>query len=220
MNPATGQPWNPVNPHVQPAAEQPVTSDPDRAAEGSLAAETTLFRLLVMALLIGALVVFYVLIPARLSSGVTSSLLSQARHYAKSQVAQTWRCQDSLEHSRTKAGHPGYRSPSLAYVRWVGKKWHHRGALCYHKLHHPPHLADWLCIHSHEGAWNDNTGNGYYGGLQLNMEEMQTFSPHLLKRKGTANNWSDYEQIWGGERDRQVRGWSPWPQTARMCGLL
>jgi hypothetical protein len=23
-----------------------------------------------------------------------------------------------------------------------------------------------LCLHSHEGAWNSNTGNGYYGGLQ------------------------------------------------------
>ena len=22
-----------------------------------------------------------------------------------------------------------------------------------------------MCIHSHEGSWNANTGNGYYGGL-------------------------------------------------------
>lgn len=24
-----------------------------------------------------------------------------------------------------------------------------------------------MCIHSHEGAWNDNTGNGYFGGMQF-----------------------------------------------------
>lgn len=24
-----------------------------------------------------------------------------------------------------------------------------------------------VCIHNHEGAWNDNTGNTYFGGLQF-----------------------------------------------------
>src|SRR6059058_153130 len=28
-----------------------------------------------------------------------------------------------------------------------------------------PHRAGWLCIHSREGAWTSNTGNGFYGGL-------------------------------------------------------
>ena len=27
----------------------------------------------------------------------------------------------------------------------------------------------WRCIHEHEGAWNANTGNGYYGGLQMTL---------------------------------------------------
>lgn len=29
------------------------------------------------------------------------------------------------------------------------------------------HYSGWLCIHSREGAWNANTGNGYLGGLQM-----------------------------------------------------
>ena len=37
-------------------------------------------------------------------------------------------------------------------------------------LHAP---AWWLpqavCVHEHEGAWNDNTGNGYYGGMQFTL---------------------------------------------------
>lgn len=28
-------------------------------------------------------------------------------------------------------------------------------------------LAQAVCIHEHEGAWNDNTGNTYFGGLQF-----------------------------------------------------
>ncbi len=33
------------------------------------------------------------------------------------------------------------------------------------------HAHEWwlrqaICIHQHEGAWNDNTGNSYFGGLQ------------------------------------------------------
>jgi hypothetical protein len=31
----------------------------------------------------------------------------------------------------------------------------------------PGHLAGWLCIHAREGAWDAQTGNGYYGGLQM-----------------------------------------------------
>jgi len=31
------------------------------------------------------------------------------------------------------------------------------------------HRAGWLCIHKGEGAWDANTGNGYYGGLQAHL---------------------------------------------------
>ena len=34
-----------------------------------------------------------------------------------------------------------------------------------------------MCIHSHEGAWDANTGNGYYGGLQADMEFMSAYAP-------------------------------------------
>jgi len=27
-------------------------------------------------------------------------------------------------------------------------------------------LRDALCLHHYEGAWHNNTGNGYFGGLQ------------------------------------------------------
>lgn len=33
----------------------------------------------------------------------------------------------------------------------------------------PPHHALWMCIHGHEGRWDDpnSGGNGHYGGLQM-----------------------------------------------------
>jgi len=84
----------------------------------------------------------------------------------------------------------------------------------------PPHLGQFLCIHRYEGAWNANTGNGYYGGLQMNMDFMRGYGPELLDGKGTANRWTPLEQIWVAERAVPRRGFNPWPQTARMCGLL
>ena len=38
--------------------------------------------------------------------------------------------------------------------------------------------------------------------------------------EGTANNWTPMEQMWVAERAYSSgRGFGPWPNTARMCGL-
>jgi hypothetical protein len=43
----------------------------------------------------------------------------------------------------------------------------------------------------------------------------------LLTRKGTADNWTPLEQMWVAERAfRSGRGFYPWPNTARYCGLI
>ena len=85
----------------------------------------------------------------------------------------------------------------------------------------PPNYYAWLCIHSHEGAWNANTGNGYFGGLQMDWSFMSSYGSSLLRSKGPAHNWTPLEQMWVAERAyRSGRGFYPWPNTARMCGLL
>ena len=86
--------------------------------------------------------------------------------------------------------------------------------------HAPPHKAQWLCIHRYEGRWNANTGNGYYGGLQADLDFQRTYAPWLLRHKGTADHWTPHEQMWMAERAWRTRGFWPWPTTARMCGLL
>jgi hypothetical protein len=85
---------------------------------------------------------------------------------------------------------------------------------------HPPHLRAWWCIHRYEGSWSDR-GSPYYGGLQMDLGFQRTYGRALLARKGTANNWTPLEQMWVAERALQAgRGFWPWPNSARWCGLL
>jgi hypothetical protein len=78
-----------------------------------------------------------------------------------------------------------------------------------------------LCIHRGEGGWNAYTGNGYYGGLQMDLSFQRSYGGYLLRLKGTANSWSPYEQMWVAERAfKSGRGFHPWPNTARACGLI
>jgi hypothetical protein len=84
----------------------------------------------------------------------------------------------------------------------------------------PPHKRQWLCIHRFEGAWND-PNPPYYGGLQMNLGFQRTYGGGLLSRKGTADHWTPLEQMWAAERaHRSGRGFYPWPNTARYCGLI
>ncbi len=85
---------------------------------------------------------------------------------------------------------------------------------------HPPHEQAWRCIHHFEGAWNDPNGP-YYGGLQMDLGFQRTYGRGLLQRKGTADHWTPLEQMWVAERaHRAGRGFYPWPNTARYCGLI
>lgn len=104
--------------------------------------------------------------------------------------------------------------------------WQRRSALTLARVaRHPPHLAAWLCIQTHETAapfpgWRTNSGNGYYGGLQFDRSFEQTYGAWLYLVKGTADHWTPLEQIWTAEYAlAQGRGFGPWPLSARDCGL-
>jgi len=133
----------------------------------------------------------------------------------------TWRWQRLMKVRRTPASRRAERSLSLAYQRWVLTYWKQQARKARRKAMNPPRKAAWLCIQRHEGAWNANTGNGYYGGLQMDLTFQRTYGPELLRRKGTADRWKPIEQIWVAERAyRSGRGFYPWPNTARYCGLI
>jgi hypothetical protein len=79
-----------------------------------------------------------------------------------------------------------------------------------------------LCIHSYEaGAWNANTGNGYFGGLQMDRSFMSSYGADYLRAWGTADRWPPALQIATAIRAYlDGRGFYPWPTSARLCGLI
>jgi len=110
--------------------------------------------------------------------------------------------------------------PSLRYAEWVRALWQGRARRARARALHPPHRREFLCIHRFEGSWTDD-GAPYYGGLQMDVAFMRTYGRKLLRRKGTANHWTPLEQIWVAERAYgSGRGFYPWPNTARDCGLI
>jgi Transglycosylase-like domain len=80
--------------------------------------------------------------------------------------------------------------------------------------------AKWECIHEHEGAWDSNTGNGYYGGLQMDIDFQLAHGRQFYERWGTADKWPVWAQLAAAEDAYRTRGFGPWPNTAAACGLL
>jgi hypothetical protein len=144
-----------------------------------------------------------------------ATILRQIDGYRRS----TWRWQRvmSARPTPTSRSH-GVRS--LAYRRWVLNLWRRRARRAHRKAHHPPHRAALVCIHRYEGSWHEG-GAPYYGGLQMDVAFQRTYAPELFRRKGTADRWTPLEQIWAAERAlRAGRSYWPWPNSARLCGLV
>lgn len=108
---------------------------------------------------------------------------------------------------------------SLTRLHQLERRWRHRAHEAWRRATHPPYLRGWLCIHRYEGSWGDS-GGPYWGGLQMDLSFQQTYGGWLLRHKGTADHWSALEQIWVAVRASHSRGFSPWPNTARYCGLM
>jgi hypothetical protein len=133
---------------------------------------------------------------------------------------ETWRWERLMRKPLSHTSHSAERSNEAELRRWVLRMWRHKAALRKRQARHPPRLGAWLCIHRFEGPWTDPNAP-YYGGLQMDLQFQRTYAPELLRSKGTADKWSAIEQIWVAERAHSSgRGFTPWPNTARYCGLL
>lgn len=76
-----------------------------------------------------------------------------------------------------------------------------------------------LCIHGYEGGWGAATGNGYYGGLQMDSSFMRSHGGEYLRAFGPANRWPRSVQIAVAIDAWTTRGFGPWPNTRHECGL-
>lgn len=154
-----------------------------------------------------------------------SRKLTRGSRYLMSRINRhrraTWRWQEVMGKPRTPSSFSAKKARSKDYRQWVLRLWKKRHAQVRRRAQNPPNKWAWLCLNRYEGAWTANTGNGYYGGLQMDLSFQRAYGAHLLRRKGTANNWTPLEQMWVAERAlRAGRGFYPWPNAARMCGLI
>jgi hypothetical protein len=147
------------------------------------------------------------------SIDVDRAVLRRYRAVLRSYRARTWRWQATMGRPLTRrAVHPA----NLRTLRF----WQRAARRAYVAYVHPPHRRAWLCIHRYEGSWQDS-GDPYWGGLQMDRGFMEGYAPHHLLRRGWADNWSPLEQMWVAERAyRTGRGYYAWPNTARVCGLI
>ena len=144
-----------------------------------------------------------------------TSLLVQIRDHR----TQTWNWQRVMGRSTTP---DRFRERTASPVRQVAIRdlWKRRANVARRTARRPPHYAAWLCIHRHEGSWEDPDAP-YYGGLQMDISFQEAYGGSLLRRKGTAEKWTPLEQMWVAEKAlRAGRGFDSWPNAAASCGLL
>jgi Transglycosylase-like domain len=143
----------------------------------------------------------------------------------KAHRAATWRWQKLMGTRLTPSQLSVRHARNVRYLDRLEDLWRARAHRARRRAARPPHMAAWLCIHQYERhaghGWATQTGNGYYGGLQMDLGFQRRYGGDLLRRKGTADRWTRLEQMWVAERaHRAGRGFWPWPHTARACGLL
>jgi hypothetical protein len=131
----------------------------------------------------------------------------------------TWRWEQLMGAHKTPTEGRVLAEMSISDVQRAVVLWKRRAAAARRLAERPPHMAQFLCIHRCEGRWTES-GAPYYGGLQMDLGFQRTYAPQLLRTKGTADHWTPLEQIWTAEKAAKSRGFYPWPNTARYCGLL
>jgi hypothetical protein len=131
----------------------------------------------------------------------------------------TWHWESLMGVRRTPTEGRVLAEMRVEHVKAAVTLWKRRAEAAHRKAERPPHLRQFLCIHHYEGSWTDS-GSPYYGGLQMDLGFQATYGRRLLQTKGTADHWTPLEQIWVAERAARSRGFYPWPNTARFCGLI
>jgi hypothetical protein len=67
------------------------------------------------------------------------------------------------------------------------------------------------------GRWHINTGNGYYGGLQISRSTWRGFGGGRFA--SLPHRATKAEQIKVAERIKRSQGWGAWPACSARIGL-
>lgn len=160
-----------------------------------------------------------VLTAALVAAGVTGTTEAQAHRlsgHPSTLRGQLKLAKMQLKHD-TLAGDHHWIARDRAYVKFLQRKLAPKRYLA--------SAQSWLvnaflCIHRYEGAWNDY-GDPYWGGLQMDRSFMYHYGGWAIRKfGGFANVWPPGVQIAVAiTAYNSGRGFGPWPNTARMCGL-
>ena len=157
------------------------------------------------------------------AKSVKRSGRTAALHYLERRLQrferETWYWQRLTGSPRTDTAGRTLSAMAIDDLERTVRAWQRRDLKAHRVAQHPPHMNEWMCIHHYEGAWND-VGGPYWGGLQMSLTFQRRYGGWIYRAKGTADHWTPLEQIWTAERARQSRGFWPWPNTARICGLI
>jgi len=83
----------------------------------------------------------------------------------------------------------------------------------------PRHYRAWLRIAHCESTsrWRINTGNGYYGGLQISPGTWRAFGG--LRYARLPHRTTKIKQMRVAEKILRGQGWGAWPHCSRVAGL-
>jgi hypothetical protein len=155
-------------------------------------------------------------VPERATAMPDGKVVRKIKRYQRA----TWHWQRMMGVPRTPNRKRYLQTRDARYRLHILRQWRGRAIRAKRRAHNPPHAAAWRCLQRHEGAWDD-AHDPYWGGLQMDRSFMRTYAPRHLLRRGWANTWKPIEQMWVAERaHRAGRGFYPWPNTARKCGLI
>lgn len=165
---------------------------------------------------------------AKVGSG-KAELLSQISH--SSDVVEffttgphKWMRQPKRSSCWTLSSTRARRICDIARRQLAAHRWLHAVATeRYHRLYEPKpapvnNVAGWLCVHSGEADWGAQTGNKYYGGLQMTYGWMGLVSNAALL--------SPSQQMAAAETGYRLSGYSDawmrqqWPNTYPPCAGL
>jgi len=164
-----------------------------------------------------------VLCAGAVNGHATTNRQDQALTYLGSKIRvyqrSTWHWQSLMGVRKSPTTGDSLRHLGVSGAKISLQRWQRLARQARRLAQNPPHYAAFQCIHRFEGSWTDS-GAPFWGGLQMNYGFQATYGGELLRMKGTADHWTPLEQIWVAEKAVKSRGFYPWPNTARYCGLI
>lgn len=140
-----------------------------------------------------------------------------ARRVSHENTIQALRAELGRERARTRKAQQRVRREWVARMK---ERRAFKASLAMSPIGAHPYEVAFQCIHQHEGSWTD-PNPPYWGGLQMDRSFYTSYGDWAAQAFGTPDRWPVSVQMAVAIRALvSGRGFYPWPNTARMCGLL